>query len=61
MTQQQKELSIRQTLHNLKFQIEEEVRLLAHEYQCVRLQLIESKQKLKDITYLLENCDVNDK
>lgn len=56
---EQKELSIRQTLHNLKFQIEEETRLLAHEYTCVRLQLIESKQKLRDITYLLENLDDN--
>lgn len=55
--EQQQQLSIRQTLQNLKFQIEEEVRLLSHEYQCVRLQLIESKQKLKDITYLLEQND----
>ena len=59
MTEQQKEISIRQTLHNLKFQIEEETRLLAHEYQCIRLQLIESRQKLKDITYLLEQYDEN--
>lgn len=58
---EQKELSIRQTLHNLMFQIEEETRLLTHEYQCVRLQLIESKQKLRDITYLLENLDDNNK
>lgn len=43
------------------FQIEEETRLLTHEYQCVRLQLIESKQKLRDITYLLENLDDNNK
>lgn len=59
MTEQKKEISIRQTLHNLKFQIEEETRLLAHEYQCIRLQLIESRQKLKDITYLLEQYDEN--
>ena len=51
------DLHVRQTLHNLKFQVEEEVRLAAHEYQCARLLLIESRQKLNDITYLLEKYD----
>ena len=55
-----KNLHIRQTLHNLKFQFEEEVRIAATEYQSARIQFIGLKQKLDDITYLLEKYDDDD-
>ncbi len=54
-----KETSVRQTLYNLFHEVEEDLRLATHEYTCARLQLIDVRQRLADIQYLLEQYNEN--
>lgn len=43
----------KQTLQNLLCEYEEKLRIDGHEYQCARLQFLETQQMVRDLRYLL--------